>query len=81
MTTYCGQDIKNLSDDDLILAIRSAADIDKNRLDRLEQAGKRHKPMFDKHPPVEGTAFTELVIALNNEFANRKIGKLKNATV
>lgn len=73
MTEYCGQEVKNLSDDDLVLAIRSAADIDKNRVDRLAQAGERHKFIFTNHPPTENPVFTNLVNELNSEFQKRKL--------
>lgn len=66
-----GTEIAKLTDDELRDAIHSIGDIDKNRVDKLSQSRKRHNAIFDKHPPVEGTAFTQLATELNNEFQLR----------
>lgn len=67
------REIKDLSDDELRDAIHSVVGIDKNRLDKLDNPRKRHAKLFEKHPPIENPTFTNLAIALNNEFKNRKM--------
>ena len=71
-----GVEIKDLSDDALRDAIHSVVGIDKNRLDKLEQSRKRHKTIFDKHPPTENPVFIELAVALNNEFKSRNLKEI-----
>lgn len=68
--------IKDLTDEELQDAIRDVADIDKNRVDKLEKPRKRHAKIFDKHPPVENPAFIQLAANLNNEYSNRKLKEI-----
>ncbi len=70
---FAGKEISSLSNDELYDAIHSVGTIDANRVDKLAQSRKRHKPIFEKHPPVENPVFIELAIALNNEFKSRKL--------
>jgi hypothetical protein len=71
-----GTELKALTDDELREAIRDVVGIDKNRLDKLDQSRKRHKAIFDAHPPVESLTFTNLAIALNAEFQLRGLENL-----
>lgn len=66
-----GVEISKLSDDALIDAIHSVVGIDKNRLDKLDVSRKRHIKIFEKHPPTENPAFTQLATELNLEFKKR----------
>lgn len=68
-----GKPIEKLSDDELIDAIHSVGSIDKNRLDQLDKSGKRHKAIFDKHPPVENPVFIELSTKLLEQFQLRNL--------
>lgn len=68
-----GKPIEKLLDDELIEAIHSVGSMDGNRIDKLSQTGKRHKAIFDKHPPVENPVFIELVSELQLEFKKRKL--------
>lgn len=70
---YKDKNIADLSDDELRDAIRSCGDMDGFRFDKLANPLKRHVKIFAKHPPTENPAFTELTIALNTEFKNRKL--------
>lgn len=71
--------ISSLTNDELRDAILSVVDIDKNRLDKLDQKRTRHLKIFDKHPPVENNTFIELVKSLNDEFKQRKLTNLFNS--
>ncbi len=73
---YAGKEIKKLTDDELCDAIHSVVGIDKNRLDKLEQSRKRHKTIFEKHPPVENQTFINLANELNKEFKSRGLKSL-----
>lgn len=67
------KEISDLSDDELWAAIHSVGGMDGFRIDKLAASRKRHKTLFDKHPPTENVAFTNLTIALNNEYKNRNL--------
>lgn len=67
------KNIAALEDDELWEAIHSVGTIDANRVDKLSQSRKRHVPIFNKHPPTENPAFTQLAVELNTEFKNRKL--------
>lgn len=73
---WAGKPISTLSDDELRDAIRSVADIDKNRVDKLEKPRKRHEKLFAKHPPVENETFIQLTNELNIEFQHRKLKEI-----
>lgn len=68
-----GKSIKDLSDDELIDAIHTVGSIDNNRVDKLSQTKKRHKTIFEKHPPVENPAFTNLAIELSKQISLRNL--------
>lgn len=70
---YAGKEISKLTDDELCEAIHFIVGMDKNRLDKLDAPRKRHKTLFEKHPPTENPVFTKLANGLNLEFKNRKI--------
>ena len=67
------KNIKDLSDDELCDAIHSLAHVDKHRVDKLDNHRKRHKRLFDKHPPVENPIFATLINELQSEFLKRKL--------
>ncbi len=71
-----GKNIAELTDDELRDAIISVGGIDGNRVDKLSQSRKRHKAIFEKHPPVENPAFVQLATELNNEFKNRELKEI-----
>lgn len=73
---FYGKEIKELTDDELIDAIHAVVDIDKNRLDKLDVSRKRHKPLFEKHPPIENPVFTQLATELNEQFKSRKLKEI-----
>ena len=71
-----GKNIVDLTDDELIAAIHSVVDIDKNRLDKLSNSRERHKKIFEKHPPVENPVFTQLATELNEQFQLRQLKEI-----
>lgn len=68
---WSNKEIKDLNDDELWEAIHSVAFIDANRIDKLSEPRKRHKNIFENHPPVENPIFTNLANALNQEYRKR----------
>lgn len=68
--------IAKLTDDELRDAIISVADMDKNRVDKLDNKRKRHIKLFAAYPPVENPVFTQLVTELNNEFQSRQLKEI-----
>lgn len=73
---WCNIPINKLSEDELCLAIYSVAEMDRNRVDKLDQSRERHTKLFTKHPPTENPAFTEIVTELNNEFNRRWLTRI-----
>lgn len=73
-----GVPISELSDDDLYFALISMGEMDNFRVTKLQKPLKRHKKIFDKHPPIENAAFTDLIKELNQEFKSRKLKGLSN---
>lgn len=76
MILYKGKWIKDLSDDELWAAIQSVAYMDNFRFDkladpRINKAKHRLNRIFAANPPVENKAFTELTMALNQEWKKR----------
>lgn len=73
---YAGKDIKLLSDDELWAAIVAVADMENFRFDKLQDPRvkkdkHRLNKIFKNKPPVENETFTNLTIALNEEFKLR----------
>jgi hypothetical protein len=68
---YGTKPIKLLTNDELWAAIQSVADIYNFRFDKLSNPRKRHAKIFEKHPPIENPAFTQLVNELNSEYQLR----------
>ena len=66
-----GKKISDLSDDELWEAIHSVGGMDNFRFDKLANPRKRHKNIFDKHPPTENPTFTNLINELNQEWKQR----------
>lgn len=73
---YGNTEIEKLTDDELKLAIHAVVDIDKFRLDQIDNKRDRHKVIFKNHPPIENANFTRLVEELNSEFKKRGIKNL-----
>lgn len=73
---YGNKEISALTDDELLDAIHSVGSMDNFRFDKLKDP-RINKPkhrlnrIFAANPPVENKAFTELTMALNQEFKNR----------
>ena len=70
------KEISTLTDDELWAAIQSVGGMDNFRFDKLKdprinKAKHRLNRIFAANPPVENKAFTELTMALNQEFKNR----------
>jgi len=81
---YAGKDIKLLTDDELWAAIHNIAGMEKFRFDKLQDPKikkdkHRLNKIFRNNPPVENEAFTNLAMALNQEFQLRnKTDEIKN---
>lgn len=73
---YGQKDIKDLTDDELQDAIRSVADMENFRFDKLQdprikKQGHRLNKIFNANPTTENETFTNLAIALNDEYLRR----------
>lgn len=81
---YGSKDIKDLTDDELLDAIQSVADMDNFRFDKLQdprikKKGHRLNKIFKANPPSENETFTNLVNELNKEFKSRNKQNVENS--
>lgn len=72
------QEISEMSDADLWAAIQAVADMDNFRFDklsdkRIQKQGHRLQKIFKANPPIENENFTNLTIALNQEWTKRNV--------
>ena len=75
------QEISEMSDADLWAAIQAVADMDNFRFDklqdrRIQKQGHRLQKIFAANPPIENENFTNLTIALNQEWKKRNVETL-----
>lgn len=73
---YGQKDIRDLTDDELWAAIASVADMENFRFDKLQdprikKQGHRLNKIFKANPATENETFTQLAIALNDEYLRR----------